>query len=318
MTVVSRYVVHAVVLAIAALLSGYATVTHQLPASASVRFGIVNAAGLVLGQGGQVGDVTLGRMSTVIKPITVPTSAPSLHTPISYTVGHHESLQAIAAKFNLSVDEIRWSNPSLADSMAVHAGQKLALPPIQGVVVAVKKGDTAQSIASVFHVDVKAVIDFNYLRDPAHLAPGTTLIVPSGQGNQFFDEQPTPVTLGASSLSEGGIIMRISNQPGGRSGGHFPYGYCTWYVNNRRPVPWSGDAWQWYGAAQSYGWPVGQKARPGAIMVTWESGWGHVAYVESVHADGSWTVSEMNYRGWAVVDQRTIRPGQVPLIGFIY
>jgi surface antigen len=53
-------------------------------------------------------------------------------------------------------------------------------------------------------------------------------------------------------------------------------------------------------------------------MVTNESGYGHVAYVESVNGDGSWTVSEMNYRGWDQVDQRTIRPGGVPLIGFIY
>jgi surface antigen len=52
-------------------------------------------------------------------------------------------------------------------------------------------------------------------------------------------------------------------------------------------------------------------------MVTWESWWGHVAYVESV--DGScWTVSEMNYKGFGIVDYRHICPGQVPLIGFVY
>jgi hypothetical protein len=26
----------------------------------------------------------------------------------------------------------------------------------------------------------------------------------------------------------------------------------------------------------------------------------------------------MNYRGWGIIDQRTISPGGVPLIGFIY
>jgi len=53
-------------------------------------------------------------------------------------------------------------------------------------------------------------------------------------------------------------------------------------------------------------------------MVTWESGWGHVAIVESVNADGSWTVSEMNFAGFGVISSRTIRPGRVPLLGFIY
>jgi surface antigen len=37
-----------------------------------------------------------------------------------------------------------------------------------------------------------------------------------------------------------------------------------------------------------------------------------------VYGDGSWTVSEMNYQGWGIVDRRRIRPGTVPLIGFIY
>jgi len=56
----------------------------------------------------------------------------------------------------------------------------------------------------------------------------------------------------------------------------------------------------------------------GAVMVTRESGYGHVAYVESVRADGSWTVSEMNFVGWNLVSSRSIYPGQVPLVGFIY
>jgi mannosyl-glycoprotein endo-beta-N-acetylglucosaminidase len=54
-------------------------------------------------------------------------------------------------------------------------------------------------------------------------------------------------------------------------------------------------------------------------MVTWESRYyGHVAIVEQVYGDGSYLISEMNYRGLGIVDYRHIIPGQVPLIGFIY
>ena len=98
----------------------------------------------------------------------------------------------------------------------------------------------------------------------------------------------------------------------------FAYGYCTWYVANRRYIPWLGNAADWWPNARPYGFAEGQVPRVGAIMVTWESGYGHVAYVESVNANGSWTVSEMNFVGWNVISSRTIRPGQVPLIGFIY
>jgi surface antigen len=99
---------------------------------------------------------------------------------------------------------------------------------------------------------------------------------------------------------------------------HFAYGYCTWYVANRRYIPWMGNAIDWWPNARPYGYAEGALPAVGAVMVTRESPIGHVAYVESVNGDGSWTVSEMNYSGWNVVDQRTIRPGGVPLVGFIY
>ncbi len=98
---------------------------------------------------------------------------------------------------------------------------------------------------------------------------------------------------------------------------HFFFGQCTWYVANHVYVPWYGNAIEWWANARPY-YPEGQAPRVGAIMVTRESGYGHVALVVAVNADGSWTVSEMNYVAWGVVDQRTIRPGQVPVVGFIY
>lgn len=114
-------------------------------------------------------------------------------------------------------------------------------------------------------------------------------------------------------------------RPGGNrapvvgGGGHFSFGWCTWYVSTKRYVPWMGNAIAWFGNAAAMGYPEGQAPRVGAIMVTGESGWGHVAYVESVDVNGrGWTVSEMNYRGFGVVDTRHISPGEVPLVGFIY
>jgi surface antigen len=99
---------------------------------------------------------------------------------------------------------------------------------------------------------------------------------------------------------------------------HFAYGYCTWYVANRRYIPWFGNAIDWWPNARAYGQAEGMVPKVGAVMVTRESGYGHVAYVESVRGDGSWTVSEMNFIGWNRVSSRTIYPGQVPLVGFIY
>jgi hypothetical protein len=95
-------------------------------------------------------------------------------------------------------------------------------------------------------------------------------------------------------------------------------GYCTWYVATRRNIPWFGNAIDWWPNARSYGYAEGQVPVVGAVMVTRESQLGHVAYVDSVGSDGSWTVSEMNYVAWNVVSRRTLRQGQTSVVGFIY
>jgi len=99
---------------------------------------------------------------------------------------------------------------------------------------------------------------------------------------------------------------------------HFSFGYCTYYVATKRYVPWFGNAIQWWPNARAYGYPEGSTPQVGSIMVTRESGPGHVAYVESV-SGSSFTVSEMNFAGWNVVTRRTIQlGGSVPIVGFIY
>jgi surface antigen len=125
---------------------------------------------------------------------------------------------------------------------------------------------------------------------------------------------PSPAPPAAPVLS--GPSAERSRAVGG--GGRFAFGWCTWYVSTRRFIPWMGNAIEWYANAAAMGFPEGSTPRVGAIMVTRESGWGHVAFVESVDADGrGWTVSEMNFRGFAVVSTRHIGSGEVPLVGFI-
>ncbi len=111
-------------------------------------------------------------------------------------------------------------------------------------------------------------------------------------------------------------------RPAPGSGNGFAYGYCTWWVANKRSIPWRGNAWEWWSNAQRLGFAVGQAPRAGAIMVMGAgaggaSGQGHVAYVESVRSDGSFVVSEMNWGGWGVVNYRTIT-SRSGVVGFIY
>lgn len=97
----------------------------------------------------------------------------------------------------------------------------------------------------------------------------------------------------------------------------FVAGQCTWYVAKLRNIPWMGNAIEWWPNARAAGFAEGQTPQVGAIMVTSESGYGHVALVTAVNGS-SWTVTEMNYNGPFVTDSRTISPGQTPVVGFIY
>jgi LysM repeat protein len=283
----------------------------------SLWLGVSNAAGSSFSQGGNLGTVAVGRSGTILQPVNIPTNPVVAHTPLTYTVGPSDDLKGIAAKFHVSPEEIRWSNPQdLTDTDAVKVGQKLLIPPIAGVVITVQKSDTLQSLAQTWKVQPQTIADFNYLRDPAsEIVKGKELVVPGARGPQLQspDSQLPPATYGWSG------IINVGGAFGPVALNHFPYGQCTWYVASWVQIPWMGDAWMWFGNAKSYGWPVGSVPRRGAIMVTWESRYyGHVAYVDQVYADGSWQIQEMNFLGWAVIDQRVIKPGGVPLIGFIY
>lgn len=80
-------------------------------------------------------------------------------------------------------------------------------------------------------------------------------------------------------------------------------GNCTWYAKSRRPdLPNNlGNANTWVYRAAEQGIPTGDTPRPGAIG---QQGM-HVVYVESVNGD-EMHISEMNYEGLYVIDERTI------------
>lgn len=99
----------------------------------------------------------------------------------------------------------------------------------------------------------------------------------------------------------------------------YPYGWCTYYAASKKNIPsnW-GNAGQWLSSAQANGYSTGSAPQAGAIIVTGESWYGHVGYVESVNSDGSANISEMNYNGWGTVSTRTVSASSPVVKGFIY
>jgi surface antigen len=295
-------------------MSSYASIDKRFPTYLTARLGAVNAEAVVGTEGGSVGDVSLGRYSTIVKPVSIPTAALVSHSPSVYTVGSGDTLASIAGRYHVSVSQLRWSNNTLFADASISAGDRIVIPPVAGIVVTTRASDTIAGLGAQYQVDPQVIIDFNRLRT-SDLASGMTLTIPGGVGPNFPPPPRAPVFYATYHVTLGAPV-------GSYAATGFPWGWCTWYVATRRPVPWRGNAIEWYGNARAMGFPVGSQPQAGAIMVTTESpiGLGHVAYVEQVYGDGSWLVSEMHYVAFGVTSQRVIRPGQMggSLIGFIY
>jgi len=292
---------------------------RHVPAYLTSRLGTVNAEAVVESEGGTAGDISLGRYSTIIKPVSIPSSAPISHEPFTYTVQAGETLDSIAAKYKVTVAQLRWSNTNLFSNDSVATGDQIVIPPVPGVVVTVKTSDTIDSIASTYGVDAQTIYDFNRLRT-TQLPAGTVLVVPNGVGGAFPPPPALYQQLMRTGTGGGYAVKVLGCCLGPYVNNGFPVGWCTYYVATKRQVTWRGDAGYWYQNAAAQGYAVGGTPKVGSIMVTWESWAGHVAYVEAVYPDGSWMVSEMNWVSFDVIDQRTIRPNQLgrALVGFIY
>jgi murein DD-endopeptidase MepM/ murein hydrolase activator NlpD len=165
-----RYMTHAVVLAVALAISGYTVIDRNFLSSFHAA-GVTSAAA----SEGAVGDVSLGRDSVIIKPISIPTTPLVSRAPIVHVVAQGDTLESIARQFNLRWRDIVWSNPGLR--MPLTVGRPLMLPPVPGVVVVVKRGDTPASLATTYGVDVSTLLGFNRIRGPL-LTPGSALVIP--------------------------------------------------------------------------------------------------------------------------------------------
>jgi surface antigen len=238
-----------------------------------------------------------------------------------YTVKEGDTVSQIATNNHITVNTILWAN-DIDNVDSIMPGDKIFILPVAGLSYTVKKGDNIESIAKKYSADKDKIIAFNNLSADGTLEEGGDIIIPDGQ-----KEQPVQSTTPGSEITRRQYATPLGGAPtisgwkslGGKAGtGHsFPYGYCTWYVAQKRYVPWGGNAGTWLYHAKSQGYRTGKSPSVGAIIVTSESWWGHVGIVEKV-SGGTVTIAEMNYKGWGKVDRRQIDTSSRVVKGYIY
>ena len=268
--------------------------------------------------------ITAADDKIVAKPQVVATNIRSAKDIKTYTTADGDTISSLATKFGVTSDSIRWSNSLSSERLP--AGKQLVIPPVNGVVYTIKAGDTADSLAQRFSSSKDQILADNDA-EVAGLKAGQRILIRGGI-------QPVVLTRAAATTpSYSGSFFG-----GAASYGYngYDYGWCTWYVANKRlaagaPMPTNlGNAATWVRLGAAYGLATGRVPRVGAAVVTSTGGAGHVAYVERINDDGSIWVSEMNSHGqvsidntapaggWGRVDYKLLSAGAASSYGYLY
>lgn len=100
-----------------------------------------------------------------------------VHTAIS-----GETLGKIAEKYAVSIDSIKWLNDKKNDNLSI--GDEIKIPPVTGMVIKVREGETVYTIAKKYKTDAQKIVNFPFNDftdlDTFALAAGQQLIVPDG------------------------------------------------------------------------------------------------------------------------------------------
>jgi surface antigen len=178
-------------------------------------------------------------------------------------------------------------------------------------IVIVKSGDTLQAIATEHETTYVRLFNANpSVANPDVIDVGDKITIPAtAKVLEDRFSQIVPVAKPLAKAASTYTTQKYTSAPVNSKSYYVGNGmWCTDYVHSKRPdVAIYGNAgYNWISSAEAAGKSTGTTAQAGAVAVMD----GHVAYVESVNADGSYTVSEMgwNYKA-GNFNQRTVQPG---------
>ncbi len=229
-----------VVLTIALVVAGHGY-WHEIPQSAphptdstrNLRLGELPTLGLngastvsytLPSAGGSTQDGYISQFSTAIIPERL-----NIQT-VQATNG--QSIADIAKQTGRSIDTLLWSNSLTDPAKPLAPGTDVRVPPVDGMLHVIHDGDTLDSIAARYQVDVSAITDYapNNVQSTSDLVPYRLIMVPGGkmptrdqvvtyvvrEGDslatiaQYFGLQPDTVVW-ANSLPNGDLIFPGQN-----------------------------------------------------------------------------------------------------------
>ncbi|HEX3265338.1 MAG TPA: M23 family metallopeptidase [Candidatus Limnocylindrales bacterium] len=134
---------------------------------------------------------------TLYKPVAVDTSIQSSAGMLRhYKVKDGDTITSIANHFGVSMMTVAWAN-KVTSTDPLKAGRDLIIPPVNGLVITVKAGDTLDSVAAANKITVEDIIATNDLQDP-NLIVGQVLVLPGAKGAPMPTATPAPKPVARS------------------------------------------------------------------------------------------------------------------------
>ncbi|HRH32643.1 MAG TPA: M23 family metallopeptidase [bacterium] len=107
-------------------------------------------------------------------------STPARTSAIAYTVQNGDTISGIARRFNISANTILWEN-NLSATSVIQPGDKLTILPTSGVSHSVVSGQTLGQIASLYGVTPEQIMASNGITNANQIRIGARLVIPGGK-----------------------------------------------------------------------------------------------------------------------------------------
>ncbi len=195
-----------------------------------------------------------------------------LDKPVEYIVEAGDDVTSIGKKFGISFESVKYANNLVSNT--IKPGTKLIIPPVDGTVHVVKKGETIEYLAKLFKVPTQLIVDYNYIDSPYRLEVGQLITIPNADNpNKERFYAGVQNVYGSSAY---GIISTEKFEGSGSGKFIWPFsGYITQEFHAKHPgldiAKPSGDIW----AADK-----GKVVRAG----WWQGGYGNAVQIN--HGNG--------------------------------
>lgn len=249
-----------------------------------------------------------------INPQTEFSDRSAMNGRIIHEVASGETVSTIAEEYGLKTNTVLWEN-GLAASSTLKIGQKLVIPPVDGVTHVVEKGQDVKKIAAAYNIDAAAIAKQNRLADEATLKTGEAIFIPGAKplpSATASRDNPARVSSSSRVGTNVGSSRLVAGSDIGADSGASPAAGKTMIVPTR------GKITQGYHAGH-YAIDIADTSKPpiwaamdGTVIKassgTWGGGYGNHVIID--HGNGLKTLyAHLEYLSVSVGD--TVTQGQV-------